>query len=219
MARFAAIGGGSAPRLWPEVEPVRVTPVLRHQFGLDPKLLDDVRSVAEVTFVGLLRLGNDKRLRGALEQVYQLIRVVEFGALDAMDFAELRGYGYHTGAVFAAFVPGQGQEVARGGRYDDIERVYGEPRAATGFSSDLKTLVSLAVDEHAQEPSLIEAPWSDDRKMLAAVEALRAAGERVVFALPADAPPKSRPADVGRRLCLDGDGDWVVMNIVEQLPK
>jgi hypothetical protein len=41
----------------------------------------------------------------------------------------------------------------------------------------------------------------------------------VVFSLPADAPPKSRPDDVGRRLFLDGDGDWVVMNKVEQEPK
>jgi len=36
------------------------------------------------------------------------------------DLAELRGYHYHTGVMFAAFVPGMGQEVARGGRYDDI---------------------------------------------------------------------------------------------------
>ena len=159
---------------------------------------------------------------GYIDDLSRLVDMLQARGVELpvhFDFAELRGYGYHTGAVFAAFVPGQGQEVARGGRYDDIERVYGEPRAATGFSSDLKTLVSLAVDTQAQEPSLIEAPWSDDRKMLAAVEALRAAGERVVFALPADAPPKSRPDDVGRRLCLDGDGDWVVMNIAEQLPK
>jgi ATP phosphoribosyltransferase regulatory subunit len=159
---------------------------------------------------------------GYIDDLSRLVDMLQARGVELpvhFDFAELRGYGYHTGAVFAAFVPGQGQEVARGGRYDDIERVYGEPRAATGFSSDLKTLVSLAVDEQAQEPSPIEAPWSDDRKMLAAVEALRAAGERVVFSLPAGAPPKSRPDDVGRRLCLDGDGDWVVMNIVEQLPK
>ena len=32
------------------------------------------------------------------------------------DLAELRGYRYHTGVVFAAFVPGRGHEVARGGR-------------------------------------------------------------------------------------------------------
>ncbi len=36
------------------------------------------------------------------------------------DLGELRGYHYHTGVVFAAFVPGVGQSIAQGGRYDDI---------------------------------------------------------------------------------------------------
>jgi ATP phosphoribosyltransferase regulatory subunit len=34
-----------------------------------------------------------------------------------VDLAELRGFHYHTGAVFAAYVAGHGQELARGGRY------------------------------------------------------------------------------------------------------
>ena len=50
------------------------------------------------------------------------------------DLAELRGYAYHTGAVFAAFVPGRGQAIAQGGRYDDIGGIFGRARPATGFS-------------------------------------------------------------------------------------
>jgi ATP phosphoribosyltransferase regulatory subunit len=42
-----------------------------------------------------------------------------------IDLAELRGYHYHTGVVFAAYVPGQGQAVAQGGRYDEIGQVFG----------------------------------------------------------------------------------------------
>ncbi|EGV51434.1 ATP phosphoribosyltransferase regulatory subunit [endosymbiont of Riftia pachyptila (vent Ph05)] len=38
------------------------------------------------------------------------------------DLAELRGYHFHTGVVFAAFVPGSGREIARGGRYDRSAR-------------------------------------------------------------------------------------------------
>ena len=45
-----------------------------------------------------------------------------------VDLAELRGYRYHTGSVFAAFVPGYGREVARGGRYDEIGGVFGRAR-------------------------------------------------------------------------------------------
>lgn len=59
------------------------------------------------------------------------------------DLGELRGYHYHTGVVFAVFVPGEGQSIAQGGRYDDIGADFGRARPATGFSTDLKTLVTL----------------------------------------------------------------------------
>lgn len=61
-----------------------------------------------------------------------------------LDLAELRGYAYHTGAVFAAYVPGQGQAIAQGGRYDDIGRAFGRARAATGFSADLRQWLRIA---------------------------------------------------------------------------
>ena len=60
-----------------------------------------------------------------------------------VDLAELRGYRYQTGMVFAAFTPGHGRELARGGRYDGVGREFGVPRAATGFSADLNELLRL----------------------------------------------------------------------------
>jgi ATP phosphoribosyltransferase regulatory subunit len=47
------------------------------------------------------------------------------------DLAELRGYHYHTGLVFAAYVAGCGQALANGGRYNDVGAVYGRARPAT----------------------------------------------------------------------------------------
>lgn len=60
-----------------------------------------------------------------------------------VDLAELRGYRYHTGMVFAAFVPGHGREIARGGRYDGVGSEFGAVRPATGFSADLNELLRL----------------------------------------------------------------------------
>jgi ATP phosphoribosyltransferase regulatory subunit len=60
-----------------------------------------------------------------------------------VDLAELRGYRYHTGMVFAAFVTGHGREIARGGRYDGVGHEFGAPRPATGFSADLNELLRL----------------------------------------------------------------------------
>ena len=62
-----------------------------------------------------------------------------------IDLAELRGYRYQTGLVFAAFVPGHGRELARGGRYDGVGSEFGVPRAATGFSADMNELLSLGL--------------------------------------------------------------------------
>lgn len=100
------------------------------------------------------------------------------------DLAELRGYRYHTGAVFAAYVPGQGQAVAQGGRYDDIGAVFGRARPATGFSADLKTLVGLTTAPAAVHAGGIFAPCVDDAALDAQIRKLRAEGECVVCALP-----------------------------------
>jgi len=99
------------------------------------------------------------------------------------DLAELRGYQYQTGVVFAAYVPGHGQEVARGGRYDDIGKVFGRARPATGFSADLKTLIALGT-RAAVPVRGIFAPAVGDSTLNATVTRLRQSGERVVCGLP-----------------------------------
>ena len=102
------------------------------------------------------------------------------------DLAELRGYTYKTGVVFAAFAPGWGLEIARGGRYDDIGRVFGRARPAVGFSADLKGLIALsarAADAAAASGAVL-VPWDPDPALQRAVEELRAAGRQVLHELP-----------------------------------
>jgi len=103
----------------------------------------------------------------------------------SFDLAELRGYHYHTGVVFAAFVPGVGREIARGGRYDNIGRVFGRARPATGFSADLKLLSALSKQSYPQEQrELIFAPHLDDAGLNEKIRDLRAQGQAVVQQLP-----------------------------------
>jgi ATP phosphoribosyltransferase regulatory subunit len=97
------------------------------------------------------------------------------------DLAELRGYHYQTGVVFAAFVAGYGREVARGGRYDEIGKVFGRARPATGFSADLKVLARLAsLEDRTDETEMVFAPSGDEAELLQAIQALRASGRVVV---------------------------------------
>ncbi|MDD4930397.1 MAG: ATP phosphoribosyltransferase regulatory subunit [Gallionella sp.] len=99
-----------------------------------------------------------------------------------IDLADLRGYHYHSGMVFAAYHSGSHDAIALGGRYDDLGKSFGRARAATGFSMDLRQLYRL-LTPLAGQPG-IRAPYSDDVTLSALVEKLRAQGEMVVVNLP-----------------------------------
>lgn len=100
-----------------------------------------------------------------------------------IDLAELHGYHYHTGVVFGAFVPQQGQEIARGGRYDDIGKIFGRARPATGFSTDLKQLMSLATC-NMELPQKVLAPADEDDELQVKIDKLRVEGYCVSRMLP-----------------------------------
>lgn len=124
------------------------------------------------------------------------------------DLAELRGYKYQTGMVFAIFVPGCGQEVARGGRYDAVGEVFGRARPATGFSTDLKILINLSQHDFGRPHGAILAPAEEDALLRATVKELRRAGERVVSALPGQA---GDAATMGcDRVLVHDKGGWVI---------
>lgn len=78
-----------------------------------------------------------------LEKIVKALRLSAPKTAIHIDLAELRGYRYHTGIVFAAFAPGHGREIARGGRYDGVGAEFGPARPATGFSADMNELLRL----------------------------------------------------------------------------
>ena len=124
------------------------------------------------------------------------------------DLSELRGYHYHTGLLFAAYTPGEGQEISRGGRYDDIGEVFGRARPATGFSTDLKNLLNLAQQTDAPEANAILAPGDDTPELWEAIKQLRAQGEKVIQSLPGK---QASAADLGcNRELKNVSGEWVV---------
>ena len=124
------------------------------------------------------------------------------------DLAELRGYKYQTGMVFAVFVPGCGQEIARGGRYDAIGEVFGRARPATGFSTDLKVLINLSQRDTGSLRGTILAPAVEDAALRMTVKELRGIGERVVYALPGQGGDAT---DMGcDRVLVKEKGGWVI---------
>jgi ATP phosphoribosyltransferase regulatory subunit len=130
----------------------------------------------------------------------------------SIDLADLRGYHYHSGVVFAAYSAGHPGAIALGGRYDRVAESFGRERPATGFSMDLRELARLAPATAA--PGAILAPWPEDDSLHAEVERLRQAGERVVMALPGhgDGFDFWREAGCNRRLARRGE-DWIIEDL------
>ncbi len=129
----------------------------------------------------------------------------------SFDLAELRGYHYHTGIVFSAFVPSVGWEIARGGRYDNIGGVFGRARPATGFSADLKLLSSLVKDGELKEERIF-APYEDDLDLTEVIRLLRAKGRTVIQQLPGQS---GRPQDMQCNCILEkNDQGWIVSALV-----
>lgn len=129
-----------------------------------------------------------------------------------LDLSELRGYNYHTGVVFAAFVPSVGQAIAQGGRYDDIGAVFGRSRPATGFSTDLKTVVSLGQKIEVASKGAIWAPLGTDAQLWQVMQELRSAGERVIQALPGQQLPDAQQAGCDRQIEWQNNS-WCVNKI------
>jgi ATP phosphoribosyltransferase regulatory subunit len=124
-----------------------------------------------------------------------------------VDLAELRGYHYHSGAVFAAYTRGQRVALAAGGRYDGVGQAFGRARPATGFSLDLRALAAAIGPMPPR--GAVRAPWAEDAALAARVAELRAAGEVVVCELPGT-PAAALATCCDRRLVACGGG-WDVV--------
>jgi ATP phosphoribosyltransferase regulatory subunit len=158
------------------------------------------------------------RARGALPDIEEVRRALDDlatlaasceGAAISIDLAELRGLHYHTGVVFAAYCQGMPNDVARGGRYDEVGKAFGRARPATGFSLYLNELMRIVPELPA--PSAIRAPWQTGKPLAAAIEKLRAQGETVIQEMPGGAGPLAETR-CDRELALI-DGEWTVRNL------
>ena len=125
------------------------------------------------------------------------------------DLAELRGYHYHSGVVFATYAQGWSNAVALGGRYDEVGKTFGRARPATGFSMDLRA-ISAVLPPAAMTPGIL-APYSDDAALQKKITALRGNGEIVVIDLPGHEPARAE-LNCDRLLRLH-NGEWQVNRI------
>ncbi|SHG53839.1 ATP phosphoribosyltransferase regulatory subunit [Massilia sp. CF038] len=127
----------------------------------------------------------------------------------AIDLADLRGYAYESGAMFALYVPGLPNAVARGGRYDHVGEAFGRARPATGFSLDLRELARLLPT--AERKHSIRAPWGNAPELREQIAQLRKAGEVVIQSMPGHDNEQDE-FECDRVLVLE-DSNWILKNL------
>jgi ATP phosphoribosyltransferase regulatory subunit len=183
---------------------LRVPKRIRDAFVALPELYGGPEVLAEAAR-RLPRLDEIARALEALQALSDELRDV--ARIRCFDLAELRGYHYHSGVVFAAYAEGQPYAIGRGGRYDEVGKAFGRARPATGFSADLRELAALQPTTKAGRGVL--APYApSDSTLQRKIAALRRAGTRVVIELPG-ADRAATEAGCDRRLARRG-AKWVI---------
>ncbi len=165
----------------------------------DVKVLDEARKVLP-------------KLPGITKALDELQALAEraSGATVTVDLADMRGYQYHSGVMFAAYVPGLPNALARGGRYDQVGEAFGRARPATGFSMDLRELAQLL--PCAEPKKAIRAPWGNTPELRKRIVELRASGEVVIQSMPGQADEQDE-FSWDRELVQDKNGAWMLKNL------
>ena len=160
-------------------------------------LTNDLDKTTREALLNLTELNGDKTILAkaatllpstpAIKQALDSLAQVADGLQDmgvsvSFDLSELRGYHYHSGIVFAAYAQGYKGPLALGGRYDEVGQAFGRARPATGFSLDLRGVVTAL--SPAQSEMAIFAPAQNDSTLTAKIDALRTEGYMVIQELP-----------------------------------
>lgn len=144
----------------------------------------------------------------ALEELDTLIELAGEASV-TIDLSDLRGYQYHSGVMFSAYVAGLPNAVVHGGRYDHVGEIFGRARPATGFSMDLRELARLIPP--ASRRRAISVVWNRDAGLRAKIAELRRAGETVIQRMP-EHEDELIEFDCDRTIAFE-NGNWVVREL------
>lgn len=169
-----------------------------------PGLYGDVTVIAKAREV----LPKLPGITKALDELNALVNLAG-DANVTIDLADLGGYQYESGAMFAIYVPGLPNAVARGGRYDHVGEAFGRARPATGFSMDLRELARLL--PVAEPKRAIRAPWGREPALSKEIGALRKAGEVVIQSLSGHENDQDE-FECDRVLVLE-NGNWIIKKL------
>lgn len=172
--------------------------------------LTELNGDAGILAVAVKDLPKTPEIAQAINDLQQVAKeLADLGVGVSFDLAELRGYHYHSGMVFAAYAHGCSGPLAFGGRYDEVGQAFGRARAATGFSLDLRGLVKALPLLGVKKGIL--APYGKEEALLNKIRSLRASGEKVIQTLPGH---EAHNQELGcDRTLVNQAGQWQIVAI------
>ncbi|QCU90313.1 ATP phosphoribosyltransferase regulatory subunit [Thiomicrorhabdus sediminis] len=186
------------------VAEMNLAAALQEKFNALIHLCGDAQAV--LTQAASLLTGTSDAVDAALADLASIVAAVEVnqGVAVHLDIADMRGYQYHTGVIFAAYSGGTLQPMAMGGRYDNIGEVFGLALPATGFSLDLRSALDLLPEVPLNIQGTIHAPAQANAELSKAIAHYKSQGYRVVksFDLP------SLPS--GSQVLVEENNQWIL---------
>ena len=149
-----------------ELELLAIPDTIKREIAALPRMFGGTEVIAKAAATVW-----NERSRRALDNLAQVVDILAIhGIRDELtvDLGEIRGLAYHSGITFEGFVPGLGEPVCGGGRYDGLMGRYGRDLPATGFAFNLLGLLQGLEksfdNKRSSEPSLLVFNMKDDRK-------------------------------------------------------
>ncbi len=171
------------------------------------ELLPSLYGGIEVIDIARKGLPNFPGISNSLDLLQKLVDEISTVELINIDLAEVGSYGYHSGLTFKLYADGWHDSLINGGRYDHISSKFGRARMATGFSLDLRKLLTSKI-KLDQPIGAIRAPYGKEIELLNTINQLRRAGEIVIQNLPGN--ESNQDGVFYNRKLVSNNGVWVV---------
>ena len=121
--------------------------------------------------------GYNKKINVILENLYTLSKKITHTHKDIyFDLATPKSHAYYTGLLFACYHKNYNRPLAQGGRYNNLGERFGNSRSATGFSLDIKFLISASDENNQMRKKTLFVAYIVDENLKKFIDTLRISG-------------------------------------------
>ncbi|MCI7812358.1 MAG: ATP phosphoribosyltransferase regulatory subunit [Lachnospiraceae bacterium] len=165
-----------------------------------------------------------------LRRLYQILRSYGCEAYISFDLGMMNSYGYYTGVIFRGYTFGTGDEIVKGGRYDQLLQHFGKEAPSIGFVVVIDQLLTALsrqkIDvELKQENTMILYRPSVREQAIALAKYYRELEKNVELTLQKDGKSEeeyieaAKKNQIRRVVLVEEDGKAVMEDLVSGMKK